>query len=136
LNAKKKSLLDSYAVLTWIQDEPGAQLVEDLFYQAQENKEQVLINIINLGEIYYRCARVKDLSFARDILEKMKLLPLRIYPCPNDLVLEASEIKAEYPIAFADAFVVATARRENACIVTGDPEFEKVQHLIEIRWLQ
>lgn len=136
MNTKKKSLLDSYAVLAWIQDEHGAQLVEDLFYQAQESKERVLINIINLGEVYYRCARAKDLSFARDILEKIKLLPLRICPCPNDLVLEASEIKGQYPIAFADAFAVATARRENARIITGDPELEKVQHLIEITWLQ
>ena len=27
---KKRSVLDSYAVLAWIQDEPGAQLIEDL----------------------------------------------------------------------------------------------------------
>lgn len=133
---KKKSLLDSYAVLAWIQDEPGAQLVEDLFYQAQENKERVLISIINLGEIYYRCARVQDLTFAGDILEKMRLLPIKIYPCPNDLVLEASEIKAEYPIAYADAFAVATARRENARVITGDPDFKKVKHLVEVEWLQ
>lgn len=135
MNAKKKSLLDSYAVLAWIQDEPGAQLVENLLYQAQENKEQVLISIINLGEIYYRCARVQDLSFARDILEKVKLLPVKIYPCPDDLVLEASEIKAQFPIAYADAFAVATALREKARIVTGDPDFKQVKHLVEVEWL-
>jgi predicted nucleic acid-binding protein len=50
--------------------------------------------------------------------------------------MEASEIKAQYPIAYADAFAVATARRETARIITGDPEFEKVQHLVEIQWLQ
>jgi ribonuclease VapC len=66
----------------------------------------------------------------------MKLLPLKISPCPNDLVLEASEIKGEYPIAYADAFAVATALREKACLITGDPKFKKVQHLVEIKWLQ
>jgi len=30
---------------------------------------------------------------------------------------------------------VATARRENAAIVTGDPEFAKVEHLVHIDWL-
>ncbi|HID30367.1 MAG TPA: type II toxin-antitoxin system VapC family toxin [Desulfobacterales bacterium] len=132
---KKRSLLDSFAVLAWIQDEKGAQTVEDLLYRAQEGKEQVLLNIINLGEIYYRCARTQDSSFAKDILGKIKLLPIKIYPCPNDLVLAASEIKAEYPIAYADAFVVATAMRETARVITGDPEFKTVAHLIEVDWL-
>ncbi|MDY6990792.1 MAG: type II toxin-antitoxin system VapC family toxin [Thermodesulfobacteriota bacterium] len=132
---KKRSLLDSFAILAWIQNEKGAQKVEDLLYRAQDGREHVLLNIINLGEIYYRCARIRDLSFAKDILEKMKLLPIKIYPCPNDLVLAAAEIKAQYPMGYADAFVVATAIRENARVVTGDPEFKTLAHLIEIDWL-
>ncbi|OGP61983.1 MAG: hypothetical protein A2170_02050, partial [Deltaproteobacteria bacterium RBG_13_53_10] len=111
---KKKSLLDSFAILAWIQDEKGAQQVEELLYLAQDHKEELLLNIINLGEVFYRCARVRDIPFARDILEKLRLLPIKIYPCPNDLVLEASEIKAKHPIAYADAFAAATALRENA----------------------
>ncbi len=134
-NAKKKLLLDAYAVFAWIQDEPGAQSVEDLLYQAQGNRAQVLISVINLGEIYYRCARVQDLPFARDILEKLKLLPVKTYPCPDDLVLEASEIKAQYPISYADAFAVATALREDAGIVTGDPDFKKFKDLVAVEWL-
>jgi uncharacterized protein len=133
---KRKSLLDSYAVLAWIQDEPGAQIIEDLFYHAQENREQILINIINLGEVYYRCARLKDLAFAKDILEKIRLLPLKICQCTDDLVMKAAEIKSEYPIAYADAFAVATAMDENARILTGDPDFRKVKHLVEVHWLK
>jgi len=131
----KRLLLDSFAVLAWIQDEPGAQIVEDLLYRAQDEGEQVLLNIINLGEVYYCCARVQDISFARDIVEKIRLLPVTIYPCSNDLVLEAAAFKAQYPISYADAFIVATAIRENACIVTGDPDFKKLDHLIKIEWL-
>ena len=132
---KEKSLLDSFAILAWIQDEKGSQFIEDLLYRARDHEEDVILNIVNLGEIYYRCARAQDLSFAGDILERIKLLPVKIYPCPNDLVMEAAEIKAQYPIAYADAFAVATAQRENARIITGDPDFKKVQHLIDIHWL-
>jgi len=135
VNGKKKSLLDSFAVLAWIQDEEGSQFVEDLLYRAQKQQEEVLLNIVNLGEVFYRSARVQDISFARDILEKLKLLPIRIYPCPNEFILEAAEIKAQYPIAYADAFIVATALREKARIITGDPDFKKVEHLVSIEWL-
>ena len=132
---KKKYLLDSYAVLAWIQDENGAQFVEDLLYRARENKDEVSLNIINLGEIYYRCARAIGVPSAQNLLDSIMLLPVRIIPCPNDLVLEAAEIKAQYPIAYADAFALATAVREKACIITGDPEFKEVEHLVEIHWL-
>jgi len=132
---KRRSVLDSYAVLAWIQDEPGAQLIEDLLYRAQSNQEDLLMNMINLGEVFYRCARVKDLPFARDMLEKVKLLPLKIVSCSDDLVLKAAEIKAEFPIAYADALALATAIRENARILTGDPEFRLVEHLVDIEWL-
>jgi predicted nucleic acid-binding protein len=132
---KKKYLLDSYAVLAWIQDENGAQFVEDLLYRARGNKAEVLLNIINLGEIFYRCARVVDIQSAHNLLENIRLLPIRIMPCPNDLVLEAAEIKSRYPIAYADAFALASALREDACIVTGDPEFKEVEHLAKIHWL-
>ena len=132
---KKKYLLDSYAVLAWIQDEKGAQFVEDLLYRARGHEEEVLLNIINLGEIFYRCARVLDIQSARNLLENVRLLPIMIIPSPNDLVLEAAEIKSRYPIAYADAFALASALREKACIVTGDPEFKEVEHLAEIHWL-
>lgn len=132
---KKRSLLDSYAVLAWIQDEDGAQFVEDLLYRGRENKEDIILNIINLGEIFYRCARVQDVPYAKGIIENIRLLPIKIYPCPNELVLEAAVFKSQYPIAYADAFALATAVRENARIVTGDPEFKSVKHLVNIEWL-
>lgn len=132
---KRKSLLDSFAILAWMQDEDGAQVVEDLLYGAKRGEEQILMNIVNLGEVFYRCARVQDLQFARETLDRIRLLPIRIIPCPNDLVLQAAEIKAEYPIAYADAFLAATALREDAQVVTGDPEFKKLEHLIRILWL-
>jgi predicted nucleic acid-binding protein len=132
---RKRYLLDSYAVLAWIQDEKGAQFVEDLLYRAQDFQEEAVINIINLGEVYYHCARIMDASSAQNMLQNIELLPVKILPCPNDLVLEAAEIKAKHAIAYADAFAVASAIREDACVITGDPEFKSVEHFVEIHWL-
>ncbi len=54
----------------------------------------------------------------------------------SKVILEAAEIKAQHPIAYADAFIVATALREGALIVTGDPDFKKVEHLVSIEWMR
>ncbi|HID86205.1 MAG TPA: hypothetical protein EYP55_02375 [Anaerolineae bacterium] len=44
-------------------------------------------------------------------------------------------IKAHHPIAYADAFAVALSQREDATLVTGDPEPRHVESLITIEWL-
>ncbi len=44
-------------------------------------------------------------------------------------------LKSTHSISYADCFVVATAAREDAAIITGDPEFKKVQKAVAIDWM-
>lgn len=72
---------------------------------------------------------------AEEFLRRLETLPIR--PVSNSFadVLEAARIKARFPISSADAFVVATAGRMSAAIVTGDPEFQAVLPLVKIDWI-
>ena len=40
-----------------------------------------------------------------------------------------------HTISFADCFAVATALQFSAAVVTGDPEFKKVENFVEIVWV-
>jgi predicted nucleic acid-binding protein len=51
------------------------------------------------------------------------------------LIFQAAEYKAEYSMSFADCFALASAIEHRATLVTGDPEFKKVGHLVEIAWI-
>jgi PIN domain nuclease of toxin-antitoxin system len=132
---KRRSLLDSFAVLAWVQDEAGAGKVETLLTRARRRRVPLLLSIINLGEVYYRLARQHGHSLAETVVRQIEILPVQLSPCDQALALEAARIKADFPMSYADAFAVATARRENAAIVTGDPEFARVEHLVHIDWL-
>lgn len=132
---RKKSLLDSFAILAWLQNEPGADRVEALLTQAQRRKTFLLLNVINLGEVYYRLARQHGHPLAQTIIRQLETVPIQFYPCDHDLAIEAAKIKADYPMAYADAFAVATAMKEDAVVITGDPEFRQVEHLVTIDWL-
>jgi len=68
-------------------------------------------------------------------LALLEQLPIGILSIDDQLVKEAAEIKAEYPVAYADAFCIALARRVQGCVITGDPEFKSVKNLIAIEWL-
>lgn len=133
---KKRKLLDSFALLAFLNGEPGFAKVRDVMAAAQKTGAHLLINEMNLGEVYYILRRRRGAGKADYFLETvMPGLPVRKMANDFDLIIEAAKIKADYPIAFSDCFAVATAIREEAVFLTGDPEFKKVEHLIEIEWV-
>ena len=94
------------------------------------------MNEINVGETYYILFRKRGPEKAEYFLDTI-LAGLPVVTLPNNLehAIGAARIKAEYPLSFSDCFAVATARREKAIVLTGDPEFKKVEHLVKIEWL-
>ena len=71
-----------------------------------------------------------------EILERVHQFGFKILPAPEALVYKAAELKADYPISYADCFALACALEQSAILVTGDPEFKKVAHLINIQWIR
>ena len=128
-------LFDSYALLAFFQNERGAQTVLEFLKETKKNSIEPLICVINLGEILYLTKRRFGNSKKIEILGRIHQLSFNIIPATNDLVFEAAEIKADYPISYADSFVVACAIDQSAEIVTGDPDFKRVAHLVKIHWI-
>ena len=129
-------LFDSYALLAFFQGERGAETVLEFLKKSKNNRIEPLICVINLGEILYLTKRRFGDSKKIEILGRIHQLSFNIIPATNDLVFQAAEIKADYPISYADSFTVACARDQSAEIVTGDPDFKKVAHLVKIHWIQ
>ncbi|MDI6765087.1 MAG: type II toxin-antitoxin system VapC family toxin [Thermodesulfobacteriota bacterium] len=130
---KKKSLIDSYALLAYLKQESNYQKVEDLL---SSKETQLLMNDINIGETFYILARERGLDKAEYFINAI-LPSFPIIKIGNAFaeVIQAAKIKAQYPISYADCFVVATAIREKAVVITGDPDFKHVEKIVEIDWL-
>ncbi len=132
---KKGNLLDSFALLAYLNHERGFERVRDLLRYARARRAPLLMNEINIGEVYYSRARTRSVEQAEVFLEVLPPLPIRTVSNTYDDVLAAARIKAIYPISYADAFAVTTAQREKATLVTGDPELRAVEHLVPILWI-
>jgi uncharacterized protein len=50
-------------------------------------------------------------------------------------VESAAELKARHALSYAECFAAATAIKHEAAVVTGDPEFKKVEDLVAIEWI-
>ncbi len=133
---KQKRLLDSYALLAYLNKEKNFQKVQKALSDAQRSGRHVLMNEINIGETYYILYRKRSQEKAEFFLDTVLAgLPILILPNNFKDVMNAARLKAERPLSFADCFAVATARRENAIVMTGDPEFKNIEHMVKIEWL-
>ena len=128
-------VFDSHAILKFSQNEAGSDKVEALLTASQEGESRAYMSEINLGEIYYITIRKMGLDPAMEFLEHLHALPIEMVAATWDIIASASEMKGKHPLSYADCFAVATALRHKAAIVTGDPEFKHVEHLIEIEWI-
>lgn len=129
----KRNVLDSFALLAYLKQEDSYKKVQDLL----SSKEiPLLMNDINIGETFYIIAKKRGLAQAEFFINVI-LPTLPIAKVGNTLteVIQAARIKARYPISYADSFVVATALREKAAIITGDPDFKHVESIVKVEWL-
>ena len=131
----KSIIFDSFAILKYYQDEPGADRVEKHLRSAQRDAIKVMMNEINLGEVYYLTIRRIGLDHARENLERLLNMPIEIISPDSEFIMRAAEIKAEFAISYADCFAVATAELFSGPILTGDPEFKKVEHIVAVDWI-
>lgn len=110
-------VLDSWAVLRLLENsEPAASLVDELLESTRP-----LMSWINLGEVYYVLRRSQGEAAATDTTRDLReVIDVRL---PDERqVLDAARVKADHPMAYADALAAALAITESATLWTGDPE--------------
>jgi predicted nucleic acid-binding protein len=128
-------VLDSFALLGYLTGEPGFEISTAMLQAAQHNQTLVYVSMINFGEVLYITEREYGLRRAQEVLAALDELPLVQLEATRPRVLAAAHLKASHAISYADAFAVAAAQEFAAVVVTGDPEFRCVAHLVQIEWL-
>ena len=129
-------LFDSHALLAFFQKEKGSEIVAKILRKSAKQRLDKLISVINLDEIIYMTKRRFGDTKKAEILGRVHQLDFKILPVPESLVYKAAELKAEYPISYADCFALSCTLEHSATLVTGDPEFKRVDHLVRIVWIR
>jgi predicted nucleic acid-binding protein len=136
--AEKSFVLDSYAVLAFLEDSEGQEQVRNLLQEAAAGRCQLFLSVVNLGEVLYITERERGLPKAHVALARIDELPIQVVDADRANTLAAAHIKAQWHIAYADCFAVALAKRKDAAIVTGDQEFKRLEaaSVVPIVWLE
>ena len=122
-------VLDACALISFLNDEPGADIVGDLLDKAADGEIEVCMNIVNLIEVHYGNIRGIGQERATFILEHIFASPIQVVSVFSYKIFrESSRMKAAHKCSIADAIGLATAMELSAQFVTSDHhELEAVE---------
>lgn len=130
-------VLDSFALLAYLEGEAGMARVRSVLEGAAAQRHTVYLSLINLGEALSITERERGLVEARRTLGAVDQLPLEIVGVSRVTAMAAAHIKARFPISYADAFAVVAAQDHGGVVMTGDREFEPLAAagVVAVAWL-
>lgn len=122
----KRYLLDTSALLTLRDDEPGADRVAEVLAQATKGKAKCYGCFISLMEVLYRVWRDESQAAGQLAYQQCLALPIEWLSNTESMLLKAAEFKATHPLSIADAWIAACASEQGAVLLHKDPEFKPV----------
>ncbi|MBA3356015.1 MAG: type II toxin-antitoxin system VapC family toxin [Pyrinomonadaceae bacterium] len=132
----KTIVLDSWAIMSYLQGEPSAEKVADTIADAHEDNVPLLMSVVNAGEVWYIIARRTSEADADRSIRELKQLGIELVDAGWEIAQEAGRFKAKHKMSFADCFAAALAKQRKAHLVTGDQEFKQVEADVIINWLK
>ncbi|MCE5199703.1 MAG: PIN domain-containing protein [Armatimonadota bacterium] len=125
-------VLDSYAILAFLQKEPGYGRVEALLKGAMTGDVRVHISAINLAEVHYHVLRRgRDAS---RILAALEALPLKVASA-DSYMQQAVELRVKFGVPLGTCFAAALSQDLRKPLITGHREFRKLGQTVNIEWL-
>ena len=131
----KAYVLDSWAVIAYLEDEPSGEQVEELIATAHEEQIPIYMSVVNVGEVWYTLAREVSEEEANAGVKMLSDLRIQFENVDWELTQEAARFKSQNKMSYADAFAAALTKMKKADLVTGDNEFKPLDGQIKILWV-
>lgn len=130
----KIKIIDSWAMIAWVGDEPGSSAMQDFLEQADSGRLELFMSVLNVGETFYILAKRRSLAVAEQFLSLLLSLPVIVHVPDREGVMAAARVKASYAIAYGDSFAIALAQAEGGSVITGDDEIRRCA-LVPVEWI-
>jgi predicted nucleic acid-binding protein len=129
-------VLDSFALIAYFRDEPGAETVEALLVAAGRKDSPLHMTDVNYAEVKYSIVKKDGADAWAEAAKILPGLPIDFHSTTRELADTAADIKARFKMSLADAFAAALAKEKKAELITGDAEFKPLEPEIKIHWLK
>lgn len=124
-------VLDTSALLTYVENEEGAAEVEALLHKALDAEAVLYISIASCIEIFYITWQEQGKEVAAERSKLIDDLTVTQEPVDSQLIKIIGEIKATKSMSFADCCVAGLAKFKQATLIHKDPEYEQIENEVK-----
>ncbi len=135
MNHRKTIVLDSWAIMAYLEDESPAEKIANLIADARDQGDRWLMSVVNIGEVWYAIARRHSARDAEDAIGELRSIGIEFIDADWPLTKIAASYKVRGGISYADCHAAAVAKHHKAALLTGDQEFKQLENEISIVWL-
>jgi predicted nucleic acid-binding protein len=129
-------VLDSSAILRYIDDEAGSDRVGQIFLMAVKLLGAMQISAIQWGEVAGKLRKRLGAADATRLLETLMPVELEVVTASADRAIRAAALRLESGIPYADAFALELAMGSaQKILVTADYDFTVATNLARIEFL-
>jgi PIN domain nuclease of toxin-antitoxin system len=136
VKAGRSLVLDSHALLSYLEGEAGADFVANALGMAEQKSLGCFLTIVNWGEVYYSLLRSKGERRAQEATHIIDQLPVEIVNMDLNLVQRASRFRERFRLPNGLCFAASLADSRACPVLTGDPLFRKLSEDVQILWLK
>ena len=119
----KRYVLDTSAMITFLEDRAGAAVIEDLLTKAAANQQSLLMSVVSWGELYTTLSRSNGHDVANRKTEELEQLPIELTDVDGALTRSAAEMSAQHKLPYLGCIGAATAQARKATFVTAEKSF-------------
>ncbi len=118
-------LIDSCAWIEYLRGSKAGEKARKFI----EGDEEAIISTINLAEVYRWILRFYPEEVAEEKIRAMKQR-CTVLEVSEEIAIESARLKHRLKLGLGDAIILATARKANATIVTGDKDFKGMENVV------
>ncbi len=111
-------ILDASAIIAWLRNEPGADVVD---HALRDANSQCLAHAINLCEVYYDAHRNSGAAHAESVVSDLAAVGVvERNDFDQAFWKEAAKLKAGGGVSLADCFAITLTNRVGGALLTSD----------------
>ena len=118
-------VLDASAIIVWLRNEPGADVVDDAI---RDINSQCLVHAINLCEVYYDAHRKAGEAHAESVISDLASVgAVEHHDLDQVIWKNAGRLKAGGGVSLADCLAITLTNRVGGTLLTSDRhEMDKI----------
>jgi ribonuclease VapC len=129
------TVLDSFALIAYFRGEPAGVPVKQFLQKASKADKPLHMTEVNYAEVKYMILRKDGPAAWEEAAKILIALPIEFHSADRELADLAADLKSRFSFGLTDAFAAALAKKHEADLVTGDPEYRAVEREVKITWL-